>query len=82
MQQRMTSNKHAILQLLSTVPEKGYNALQIATTLELDLANTTRTLKALVASGALVAQDHPVMVCRTPDATPYERKRPHYSLPS
>lgn len=82
MQHRMTGNKRAILALLTTAPEKGYSALQIATALSLDLPNVTRSLKALVASGNIIMTDSVMLVQREPDTEPYAQTRPHYSLPS
>lgn len=82
MQHRMTANKRAIITMLTTDPEKGYSALQLATELSLDLPNVTRSLKALVASGNIIVTDSVMLVQREPDAEPYAQTRPHYSLPS
>jgi len=80
MQHRMTANKRAIITMLSGASDKGHSALQIATELSLDLPNVTRSLKALVSSGDVVATDSVMLVQREPDAEPYAQTRPHYSL--
>ena len=76
----MTANKRAILAMLTTAPEKGCSALQLATALSLDLPNVTRSLKALVASGDVTVTESVLLVQREPDAEPYVQTRPHYSL--
>lgn len=82
MQHRMTANKRALLELLTTAPHGGYSALYIATELSLDLSNVTRSLKALEASGDVAVVDSILLVQRVPDAEPYAQTRPHYELSS
>jgi DNA-binding IclR family transcriptional regulator len=82
MQQRNTMNKRAILGLLATAPQGGFMAAQLATMLGLQLSNLTRTLKALVASGDVLATSRTVMVYRRPTSVPYAQDFLHYTLPA